>query len=334
MYVYNTLFVVMMLGIDLAFCRLLFRQGGRRQTSAVTLWLAAGPMMGPLAVTRFDLVPGVLAGSAVLLLATRPRLATLFVAAGAAIKLWPAMLLPALATPRSTRWRVVTTSLAAAVVIVGFSVAIGGVDRLLSPLAWQSDRGLQIESVAAIPLMLAWSVFHEPWVVLFTKYVTSQVYGPGGAIMLKVSTLATAAGFLAIAALWLRAWRRGSTIDPKAVGWIVLTTTGMLILTNKVFSPQYLLWLSPIAIAMVSLSPRTDTGVRRFSVLLLSVGVLTQIIYPVLYLWVSDIYWANPIGVLMLLTRDIALVGFVVYSGRRAWIATAATKAVALGPAS
>ena len=68
--------------------------------------------------------------------------------------------------------------------------------------------------------------------------------------------------------------------------------------------------------------------------LLLSVGVLTQIIYPVLYLWVSDIYWANPIGVLMLLTRDIALVGFVVYSGRRAWIATAATKAVALGPAS
>ena len=31
------------------------------------------------------------------------------------------------------------------------------------------------------------------------------------------------------------------------------------------------------------------------------------------------IYWANPLGVLMLLVRDIALIGFVIYAGRRAW---------------
>jgi hypothetical protein len=124
-------------------------------------------------------------------------------------------------------------------------------------------------------------------------------------------------------ALWLRAWRQGRAVGAETVGWIMLTTVGLLILTNKVFSPQYLLWLSPIAIAMVALAPRADSGVRRFVVLLLSVGVLTQVIYPLLYLWISGVYWANPLGVLLLAVRDVALVGFVIYAFRRAWRETA-----------
>ncbi len=321
--VYATLFVVMLLAIDLVFLRLLFRFGGGRQTAAVTLWIAAGPMMGPLAVTRFDLVPGVLAGAAVLLVATRPRLAALLVTAGAALKLWPAMLLPALAAPLRTRSRVITTAVAASLVIVATSVAIGGLERLTSPLQWQSQRGLQIESVPALPLMAGWALFRHPWTVEFTKYVTSEVHGPGGRVMLTLATLATIAAVLAMAYLWLRAWRKGRSIGAETVGWLMLTTAGLLILTNKVFSPQYLLWLSPIAIAMVALAPRSDTGVRRFAVLLLTVGVLTQVIYPIFYLWVSEVYWANPLGILLLGIRDGALVGFVVYAGRRAWVETA-----------
>jgi len=322
--VYAALFILMMLAIDAWFCRLLYKQHPGHQGPAVTLWLAAAPMMGPLAVTRFDLVPGVLAGAAVLLLARRPALSTVFIAMGAAIKLWPAVLLPALAAPRSTRWRVIVASLVSGLVIAGGVVAIGGVDRLLSPLTWQSDRGLQIESLAALPLMIVWSVARDPWVVDFSIYITSQISGPGDRLLITLSTIATAASLVAMAVLWFRAWRRGATIGAETVGWIFLTTTGLLILTNKVFSPQYLLWLSPVAIAMVALAPRGDTGVRRFVVLLLSVGVLTQLIYPILYLWISEIYWANPLGVALLALRDVFLVGFVVYAWRRSWAETSA----------
>lgn len=325
--VYATLFIIMMLAFDAAFCRLLYRQRPGHQGPAVTLWLAAAPMMGPLAVTRFDIVPGILAGAAVLLVARRPALATVFIACGAAIKLWPAVLLPALAAPSRTRWRVVVASVVSGLVIAGGIVAVGGIDRLLSPLTWQSDRGLQIESLAALPLMIMWAFVHDPWVVDFSIYITSQISGPGDRFLINLATAATAAALVGMAVLWVRAWRRGATIGAETVGWIFLTTTGLLILTNKVFSPQYLLWLSPVAIAMVALAPRGDTGVRRFVVLLLSVGVLTQLIYPILYLWISEIYWANPLGVALLAVRDVFLIGFVVYAWRRSWAETAAPAA-------
>jgi len=321
---YATLFITMMLAIDAAFCRLLYVRAGKQQSPAVTLWLASGPMMGPLMVTRFDLVPGVLAGASVLLLERRPRLATVFVAMGAAIKLWPAVLLPALAAPARTRWRVVWTTVVSGLVICGGIVLAGGLDRLLTPLTWQGDRGLQIESVPALPLMIAWAFTHDPWVVDFTKFITSEVWGPGDRFMITLATIATVASLIGMALLWLRAWKRGATISAETVGWIFLTTTGLLILTNKVFSPQYLLWLSPVAIAMVAVAPRGDTGVRRFVVLLLTVGILTQVIYPILYLWVSEIYWANIPGVMLLALRDLFLLGFVVYAWRRAWNETAA----------
>jgi hypothetical protein len=109
----------------------------------------------------------------------------------------------------------------------------------------------------------------------------------------------------------------------------MLTSTGLLILTNKAFSPQYLLWLSPVAIAMVAVAPRGDTGVRRFVVLLLAVGVLTQVIYPNAYALVAGPNWFNWLGVVLLALRDLALVGFVVYAWRRAWSETSAQASLA-----
>jgi hypothetical protein len=322
--VYAVLFVALMLAVDAAFTVLLYRRAGRAQDAAVTLWLASAPLMGPLAVTRFDIVPGVLAGAAVLVLASHPRTAAVLVAVGAALKLWPAILLPALAAPARTRWRVVVAAVVSGLVIVAASIGVGGLDRLLSPLTWQGDRGLQIESIAALPLMVLWSVAHDPWVVDFTRFITSEVAGPGDRPLIVAATIATAAAVGFMAVLWVRAWLRGRTVDAETVGWLMLTSIGLLIVTNKVFSPQYLLWLSPVAIAMVSVAPRRDTGIRRFTVLLLLVGVLTQLIYPTLYLWISEIYWANPLGVALLAVRDVALVGFVVYTARRAWADTRA----------
>lgn len=326
---YVVLFVTAMLLVDAGYTWLLVRTGagdrrrGAPARTAVTLWLIAGPALGPIALTRFDVIPGMCAGAAVLYVVTHPRLAGALVTVGAAVKLWPALLLPALLTARTTRWRVLTGALVCGIAILAASLAAGGWERLLSPLTYQTDRGLQVESVAALPLMMLWSVAHGPWQIAFSRFITSEISGPGDRVMLLLVTLATAAALALMVWLWWRGAQVGRRITPATIGWLMLACTALFIVTNKVFSPQYLLWLTPVAVATVACSPRGDVGARRFSVLLVLVGLVTQVIYPNTYVLVTEMSWANPIGVGLLVVRDVGLLGLTWYACRRAWLGTA-----------
>lgn len=325
---YVVLFVAAMLLLDACYTWLLVRSGyGERRggpaRTAVTLWLIAGPALGPIALTRFDVLPGMCAGAAVLYVLSRPRLAGALVTIGAAVKLWPALLLPALLTARSTRWRVFAGALGCGVLILVGSLLAGGWERLLSPLDYQTDRGLQVESVAALPLMLVWSVAHGPWQITFSRFITSEISGPGDRVMLALVTVATVAALGLMVWLWWRGMRVGRRITPTTIGWLMLASTALFIVTNKVFSPQYLLWLTPVAVATVACSSRGDVGARRFTVLLVLVGLVTQVIYPNTYVLVTEMSWANPIGVGLLLVRDLGLLALTWYACRRAWLGTA-----------
>jgi hypothetical protein len=123
--------------------------------------------------------------------------------------------------------------------------------------------------------------------------------------------------------LWWRGVRVGRRITPTTIGWLMLACTALFIVTNKVFSPQYLLWLTPVAVATVACSPRVDVGARRFTVLLVLVGLVTQGISPNTYVLVTEMSWANPIGVALLVIRDAGLLGLTWYACRRAWLGTA-----------
>ncbi len=87
---------------DAAFTVLLWSTGGRRRRAALTAWVLAVPLLGATAYARFDLVPGVLTGTALLLLVRRPRMAAAAAALATGLKLWPALVLPALAVPPSS----------------------------------------------------------------------------------------------------------------------------------------------------------------------------------------------------------------------------------------
>ncbi|HEY7857517.1 MAG TPA: glycosyltransferase 87 family protein [Candidatus Nanopelagicales bacterium] len=322
--VYVGVFIAMILAFDALFTALLRRRSGARPGVAVALWLVAGPVLGPIALTRFDVIPGLAAGAAILILGSRPRTAGALVAVGAAVKLWPAILIPVLAAPARTRLRVLTGAVVTGIVVVVASLAVAGWDRLLSPLNYQADRGLQIESIAALPLMVIWSVAHNPWQITFSKFITSEISGPGASAISAVTTLATAVVAVFLVVLWWRAWRRRPQLTAAQVGWLMLAVTTLFILTNKVFSPQYLLWLSPVAVATIACSPRSDLAVRRWTVLLVVDGLITQGIYPNSYVLVITPAWYNPIGVALLVLRDVLLVGLTWYAVRRAWQATAA----------
>src|SRR5262249_26264598 len=66
-------FVVLILAVDAALARALFRAAGRR-APGVTLWLCLPPLLGPMFLCRFDLLPAALAAGALLAVATRPAL--------------------------------------------------------------------------------------------------------------------------------------------------------------------------------------------------------------------------------------------------------------------
>ena len=333
---YHLAFFAMMLLIDAAFTRQLYVQQGRRQSMSITLWLAAGPMLGPLMVTRFDLVPGVLVAASILWLTTRPQLSGAAIAIGTGLKLWPVLALPAIAAPLRTRMRVISGAVITAAVLITASITIGGWERFISPLRYQSDRGLQVEAPISWPLMAAWSVHRGVWTIgLSPTSKSEEISGPGEHALLALASILTLLALVTIAILALRSWRAQRTITPQTVAFIVFTSVGLIILTNKVFSPQYMLWLAPIAIAALAVTtndasetdhhPIDDDGLARAAVAVLLVGVLTQVIYPLTYFWVLEERWTNPIGVLFLLIRDITLAYIVYYLGRRAWAQTSVT---------
>ncbi|MEP6599845.1 MAG: glycosyltransferase family 87 protein [Actinomycetota bacterium] len=323
---FTVLFALSMLAVDAAFTQLLWRAGGGRRTPAVMFWLWFLPAIGPIAYFRVDIIPAVLAGAALLATQRRPAVSGMLTAVGAALKLWPAIMLPIFLLRRGDRsrvaWAFVTTGAALALL----SLVLGGWRRSVSPLSWQAGRGLQIESVPAGPLMLARMVHpHGIWHTPLSIYKAFEITGAGVRIVLILSTLATAAGIIVLAVLWNRC-RRMPELTTPLLGWLLLATAAVITVTNKVLSPQYVIWLAgPLAI-MVVLRPG-EPAVRRAIRLLLLIAVLTQLTYPLLYPQLLNVRWMTPIATLVLEARNAVLLVFTWQVCRETWrVAMPATR--------
>ena len=280
--------MIFMMALDAAFTYALWRSGGRRHDVAVDFWIAFVFLVGPLSYERFDMIPAVLAGGALLAARTRPWVAGALTGLGAAIKLWPALLIPALLADKERR-----KPTAIGFVVVGFGLALislvtGGLQRLFSPLTWQSGRGLQIESVWSGPLMVLRMIDPGRWVVDISKYQAYEIFGYGVGLWQTVSDVATVVGLVGIVVLWVRAFRMRGGVTPVAVALVVLATIAVVIITNKTLSPQYLLWIGgPIAALLLLRDSAVTPDLRRWIVRIGVAGLilagLTQLVYPLLY---------------------------------------------------
>lgn len=283
---YLVAFMIIMLALDALFTFALWRAAGRRHDQAIDFWLLFVALIGPLSYLRFDILPAVLAGGALLAARRRPWVTGALTGLGAAIKLWPALLIPAFLSFRRDR-----RPAGLAFVVVGFGLALislvfGGLQRLVSPLTWQSGRGLQIESIWATPLMLARAAAPERWVVDISRFQAYEIFGPGVSPLLLASNAATVVGLLVIVALWVRAFRAHRS-SPVAVGLAILATVAVMTVTNKTLSPQYLLWLGgPMAALLLMRRDATRgerTAISRVAIQLLVLALLTHLVYPLLY---------------------------------------------------
>lgn len=338
---YLVVFMIFMLALDAAFTYALWRSGGRRHDVAIDFWIAFVFLIGPLSYERFDIIPAVLAGGALLAARSRPWIAGALTGLGAAIKLWPALLIPALLADKERR-----KPTAVGFVAVGFGLALlslvtGGITRLFSPLTWQSGRGLQIESVWASPLMLLRMVDPGRWRVDISKFQAYEIFGSGVAFWQTVSDVVTVAGLVLIVLLWVRAFRMPGGVTPIAVALVVLATIAVVIITNKTLSPQYLLWVGgPVAALLLlrdaAATPELRRWIVRVGVAGLVLAGLTQLVYPLLYdgLIARGTHTRLVVATVVTSLRNVCLLAFTVLTLLLAWRATTSSSPATPSPAA
>jgi hypothetical protein len=320
--------VLFTLLVDALLTGLLWRIASRQMSNGVRLWLLAFPALGPLMVTRFDIIPASLIAAALLALhAARPTSAGALAALGCGLKLWPVLGVPALLVPGTWRARglVLWGLLIGGLVLALATAAAAGADRLWSPLSAQLQRGLQFEAFAALPLMWLRSLDPgaAPTLQLAAGCNCHELFGTGVAAALRASTLAGLVGAIGVVGLYLRAIAAPQPARTVAVAALLATVAVMVsIMSSRVFSPQYMIWLAALLAALGALPgqnlARTDVG------LFLAACVLTQMVYPLGFqaLLIEGHYLQRAVLVLLTL-RDALLVALGARLCVQHWRATA-----------
>lgn len=262
-------FVLLFLAVDAAIMAMLARQAGRTLIGdGRRLWALAPVVTGPLLLARFDVVPTALAVAS-LLAAGRPGVSGAVAAVGTWLKVWPALVVVGLR--RRLLPRAVAGALAASAAIVAILAAT--TTDPLSFLAGQRDRGLQVESVAAAPFLVG-RMLGLPVEIVY-RFGAHEVEAAGAAAVARVLPLVTVVLLAAVGVQRLRG--RLEQLPPADVALAAVLFT---VVTSRVFSGQYFIWLLGLAAVSVA-DPRSR--MRRTTLLLVIAGLATHLVYPWLY---------------------------------------------------
>lgn len=272
-------FAIIALACDLATLAVLALAGRRRRVGldAAWAWVIGALLVGPVWLARFDVVP-TLAAVVALVLVARPVWSGAAAAAGTLLKVWPGIMLIAL--PRRSLPRGILGFVIMSAAILGSVLlwSTGGV----SFLGEQGARGLQVESVGALPFMV-WNVFSE--VPTEFRFGAMEV---DVAVTIPLGLAITLAGFAVLGVLGiLRLLGRLETLAPADVALVALLVS---IVTSRVLSPQYSVWVVGVA-AVTFLDP--ESRLRRVVWLLVPSILVTQVIYPYGYgSFLNGDWWA------------------------------------------
>ena len=296
--------------VDALTMALLTRAGVRRGRSfaGAWVWLAGVPLLGPMIYNRYDILVTALTVAGLLAVLRRPAIGGLLLGLGGIIKIWP--LLALIGTPSGRRTRRSWTAAAATAGSLGFLLA-AGMNGAFEFLQFQKDRGIEVESLGALPLHVARMAGAWQGEVKM-NYGSTEMLGPWVDVISKVMVAGTLGGFL-----WLLFWRltakhrtAATTYDAALSALLVFTVT------SRVISPQYLVWL--VGVAAVCLTVRA-TSQRPVAVLILLATPLTLLEFPVLFGQVTS---SHTWGVIVLGLRNLLLLAAAVLSCVRLWRST------------
>jgi glycosyl transferase family 87 len=249
---------------------------------------------------RFDLIPaGLMLGAVILAARARWKWAFALLALATLFKFYPAILIPPFLIAQQmqskekwfawSRWSGLGVFLGICAVVTIISLLLN-VANTLYPFTYFQNRPIQVESFPATLLWLG-SFLGHPIQYTFQYQSLDFLSSLSNKVSL-LSTLLLGAGLLYT--FWLQ-WR--GKID---LSMACLLTMLILLITGKVFSPQYLIWVAPLV---------AYAGGWNWKWLLSwgSVSILTTVIFPYLYVDIAYIKAYYPV----ILARDVLIVAIV-----------------------
>jgi uncharacterized membrane protein len=279
----------------------------RRLGGTLATWLVAlVPLLtGPLARDRFDLFPLALMAAGLAVLAgargeaiTRRRLfgAMVLFGFGAATKVFPAigaLVVVAWLFGRGDRRGATAAAgvFVLAIVAVTLPFAVIGGHGFIKGALFQTERPVQVESTAAMVIRLLGGAG------LNGNYRSSSLQG--GPTNVIAATFAALQAAAILAALGWSAWLGRARALPRDLTLPALAGVVAYLCLGKVLSPQYVLWVAPLApLAWVF-------GQRLVAILLAIAAGLTQWLFPAHY---TETVLGAPPGVTVTAIRDLILV--------------------------
>jgi hypothetical protein len=263
-------FVFLATVADLAIFLLLVRTGREKQNSTPAfIWMIAPLVMGPIILGRFDVFV-TLAAVAALLYVGQSRKFGIAIAIGALLKVWPVLLL--LATPKGKALKVITWF--AGTFAAGSLLLSLWWSESFSFIGGQRSRGLQIESVGALPYQL-WNAGPGNVSSAF-QFGAIEVVASGTSI---VSLVITLIGLALLGTLFF--WRVTGRLNSANPADIALLAVLISIVTSRVLSPQYMVWVFGL-LAVSAFSPQRNF--KKISILICISAGIGQVIYPWWYL--------------------------------------------------
>ena len=246
-------------------------------------WIVSVPLLGPLIYGRFDVFSALPVVAALALLGLgvpradgkpgrelnqRRWIAGVLFGLGAAIKIWPGLAVFGLPrTKRGLETAVAAVAGGGAATLAAMGLFKNGTGFLHS----QGGRGIEIESVWAVPFLML-NHLGLARVRVQYRFGSYEIVGSGVTGAETVALFATVAAFALLAYWWwIKEWRPAVVADATFVG------TLLMIVTSRVISPQYMIWL--LAVAAFCLMFK-DTSQRRSALILLISLPLSQADFP------------------------------------------------------
>jgi hypothetical protein len=283
---------------------------GRRRYVGAWWWLLFLLLLSPVALLRLEGLVAPMVIIALAMLARRPFVASVILAAATWIKVWPiAIFLAIAATGR--RWRTVLLGgITVTVGVVGAVLALGGIPYIASFITMQSDRSLQVEApISTVWVWMADLNIGNAFVWQDQVINTEEVTGPGAGIAAIIMDPVMLLAVAAILTLIVVARRRGIAATQLIVSGSMALVTALVVF-NKVGSPQYMLWIAPIVAVGVCSDWRAW---RTPAILTLVIAFVTSLVFPVFYAPLLD---GNMAAAALLTTRNALLIVLLGWSVR------------------
>lgn len=293
---YQIVFALLMIVAAVIIYLLIARYRSRPAAIVFAFYLAVGSWA--TALGRFDLVPAALTLGAVILAArARWTWAYALIALATLLKLYPAIFIPIFLIAQQKQingnWKVwqrwqglaIFVGLCVGVTLVSLTLNVG---NTLYPINYFLSRPIQVESLPGTLLWLGQFV-HYPAQYIFTY----QSLNFSSLLAHKVSLLST---FLLVVGLlyifWLQ-WR-----DKLDIYTASLATLLVVVILGKVFSPQYLIWITPF---IAYIGKQNWKWVLSWG----AVCALTTFVFPFNYVDIPHLDHAYP----AIIARDLIILG-------------------------